>query len=109
MFYSKKTFQRSNDIHKSLSIMHHDYISNFNTHLVNSKEKEISKKCPELLMIDVYKYLNGTSLQMMNDIFKFRKISYNLKNFHLLESQNPTAKRYGPVRFGKLFPLKLGT
>ena len=89
--------------------MHHDYISNFITHLINAKEKEIYKKCPELLMTDVYKYLNDPSLQMMNDIFKFRKITYNLKNFYLLESQNPTAKRYGLVRLGKLFPLKLET
>ena len=31
----------------------------------------------------------------MNDIFKLRKNTYNLRNVHLFECQNPRTKRYG--------------
>ena len=42
----------------------------------------------EFLMIEGYKYLNGLSPQIMNDIFKLRKNTYDLRNIHLFESQN---------------------
>ena len=32
-------------------------------------------------MIKVYKYLNGHSPDIMNDIFKLRENLYNLRNF----------------------------
>ena len=32
------------------------------------------------LMIEVYKYLNGHSPDIMNDIFKLRENMYNLRN-----------------------------
>ena len=44
-------------------------------------------------MIKVYKYLNNLSPQVMNDIFKLRKNTHNLRNVHLFESQNPRTKR----------------
>ena len=44
-------------------------------------------------MIKVYKYLNNLSPQVMNDIFKLRKNTHNLRNAHLFESQNPRTKR----------------
>ena len=40
------------------------------------------------------KYLNGITRQVMNDIFKLRKNTYDLRNFHLFENQNPKTKRY---------------
>ena len=39
-------------------------------------------------MIEVYKYLNGLSTDIMSDIFKLRENAYNLRNFHIFESQN---------------------
>ena len=46
-------------------------------------------------MIEVYKYLNGLSRDIMNDIFKLRENTYNLRNFHIFESQNPRTKTFG--------------
>ena len=43
-------------------------------------------------MIEVYKYLNDPSPQIMNDIFKLSK---STNNVHLLEMQNPKTERYG--------------
>ena len=34
-------------------------------------------------MIEVYKYLNGLSRDNMNDIFKLKENTYNLRNFHI--------------------------
>ena len=31
----------------------------------------------------------------MSDIFKLRENTYNLRNFHIFESQNPRTKKFG--------------
>ena len=63
--------------------------------LVNASEKSIQRKCLAFHMIEVYKYFNGLSAQIMNYISKFRKNTYNLRKVQLFESQNPRTKRYG--------------
>ena len=57
----------------SLRLIHQDYVSNFVTFLVNANEKSIHQKCLDFIMIAVYKFLNGLSSQIMNEIFRFRK------------------------------------
>ena len=37
-------------------------------------------------MIEVYKYMNGLSPDIMSDTFKLRENTYNLRNFHIFES-----------------------
>ena len=51
------------------------HTSNFITPLLNASENSINQKCLEFLVIEVSKYLNGLSTQIINDIFKLRKIS----------------------------------
>ena len=50
-------------------------------------------------MIEVYKYLNDLSPDIMSDItdiiFKLRENTYNLRNFNIIESQNPRTKKFG--------------
>ena len=46
-------------------------------------------------MIEVYKYLNGLSPDIMSDIFKLRENAYSLRNFHIFDSQNPRTKTFG--------------
>ena len=46
-------------------------------------------------MIEVYKYLNGHSPDIMNDIFKLRENIYNLRNFHIFQTENPRSLKYG--------------
>ena len=53
------------------------------------------QKCIELLMIKVYKDLNGLSPNIVRDIFKLKENTYNLRNFHIFESQNPRTKKFG--------------
>ena len=77
MFCSKKALHRLNNIHeRSLRLIHQNYISNFNT----------QKMFIEFLIIKVYKYLNGRSPQVMNNVFKPRKNNSNITNIHLFQS-----------------------
>ena len=46
-------------------------------------------------MIEVYNYLSGLSPDIMSEIFKLRQNTYNLRNFHIFESQNPRTKKFG--------------
>ena len=58
-------------------------------------------------MIEVYKYLNGHSPDIMNDIFKLRENAYNLRNFHIFQTENPRSLKYGldavPYRANQLW------
>ena len=58
-------------------------------------------------MIEVYKYLNGHSPDIMNDIFKLRENTYNLRNFHIFQTENPRSLKYGldaiPYRSSQLW------
>ena len=62
-------------------------------------------------MTEVYKYLNGLSPDIMSDIFKLRENTYNLRNFHIFESQNPRTKKFGldsiAYRASQMFLRKL--
>ena len=46
-------------------------------------------------MIEVYKYQNVLSPDIMSDIFKLRENAYSLRNFHIFDSQNPRTKTFG--------------
>ena len=47
-------------------------------------------------MIEVYKYINGHSPDIMNNIFKLRKKNeYNFRKFHIFQTENPRSLKYG--------------
>ena len=58
-------------------------------------------------MIEVYKYLNGLSPDIMNGLFKLRENTYNLWNFHTFQTENPRWLKYGldaiPYRASQLW------
>ena len=92
MFCTKHSIGRINSIHeRCLRLIQQNYTSDFEVLLENSNEKPVHQKCIELLMIEVYKYLNDLS----PDIMSVRENTYNLRNFHIFESQNPRTKKFG--------------
>ena len=96
MFCTKHSIGRISSIYeRCLCLIQQNYTSDFEVLLENSNEKPVHQKCIELLMIEVYKYLNGLSPDIMSDIFKLRENTYNLRNFHIFESQNPRTKKFG--------------
>ena len=95
MFCTKCSLCRRNNIHEQfLRLMQQHYISEFERLRENANEKSVHQKCTESLLIGVYKYLNGLSPAIMNTIFKLRQDTYNLRNFHTFESQNPRTEKF---------------
>ena len=72
-----------------------NYRSELERLLENANGKSVHQKCIEFLLSQVYKYSNGLSPDIMNTIFKLRQNTYNLRNFHAFESQNPKTKNFG--------------
>ena len=96
MFCTKHSIGRINSIHERwLRLIQQNYASDFEVLLENANEKPVHQKCIELLMVEVYEYLNGLSPDIMSDIFKLRENIYNLRNFHTFESQNRRTKTFG--------------
>ena len=74
MFCIKRSTGRINGIHeRCLHLIQQNYTSGFEVLLENSNEKPVHQKCTELLMIQIYKYLNSLSSDIMSDI-NFEKI-----------------------------------
>ena len=96
MFCTNRSLRRINNIHeRCLRLIQQNYRSEFERLLDNANEKSVHQKSIEFLLIEVYKYLNGLSLDIVNPIFKLRQNSYNFRNFHAFESQNPRTKKFG--------------
>ena len=52
-------------------------------------EKTIHQRCIERVLTEVYKFLNGYSPDIMNDILDPRQNTYNLRNFHAFATDVP--------------------
>ena len=96
MFCTKRFLFRINNIHEwCLRLIQQNYRSEFDGLLENANEILTHQKCIEFILIDVYKYLNGLSPDVMSTIFKVRKNTYDLRNVQSFESQNPGTKNFG--------------
>ena len=75
MFCTNHSIGRINSIdERCLRLIQQSYSFDFEVLLENSNEKSFHQKCTELLMIEVYKYLNGLSPDIISDMFKLEKI-----------------------------------
>ena len=86
MFCSQKSTKKINDVHeRSLHIILNDYESPYPLLIEEVQAHQITfhQRCINSLMIEVYKYRNGHSPEIMNDIFNLRENMYNLRNFHI--------------------------
>ena len=96
MFCSKQSTKKINAVHeRSLRIIQNDYESLYPLLLEEAHQITFHKRCINSLMIEVYKYLNGHSPDIINDIFKLRENTYNLQNFHIFQTENPRLLKYG--------------
>ena len=97
MFCTKRSLcgRIKNTHERCLCPIQQNYRYEFERYLENSNEKSVHQKCIGFLLIEVYKYLNGLSSGTMNNIFKLRENTYDLKNFHTFGSQNPRARKFG--------------
>ena len=96
MFCSKKSTKKVNAVHeRSLRIIRNDYESLYPLLLEETHQTTFYQRCTNSLMIEVYKYLDGHSPDIMNDIFKLRENTYNLRNFDVFQTENLRSLKYG--------------
>ena len=71
MFCSKKSTKKINAVHeRSLRIIRNDYESLYPLLLEETHQITFHQQCINSLMREVYKYLNGHSLDIMSEIHK---------------------------------------
>ena len=93
MFSSRGCYKRMNKIReKSLRLILNDYESSFDNLLSILNEKTIHQRCINVLLTEVYKYLNGYSPNLMNEVLHLRPNHYNLRNFNVFATDNPRNK-----------------
>ena len=83
--YSKGDNAKINKIHKrTLRTIYHDYTSSFSELIHKSKGVTIHTKNLQLLMTEVYKFINGLGQGFMSEIFNLATEKYNLRSKHRL-------------------------
>ena len=93
MFSSKGCYKTINKIHeRSLRLILNDFESLFNSLLSTLNEKTIHQRYINVLLTEVYKYLNGYSADLINEVFYLRQNHYNLRNFNVFATENPHNK-----------------
>ena len=75
----KGLIKKINRIHeKSLRLVLSDHQSTLDEMLDTLNENTIHQQCIDRLLTEVYKFLNGYSPDIMNDVFHLRQNTYNL-------------------------------
>ena len=96
MFCSRTRNNQINSIQeRALRITYNNYINSYSELLQMYKLKSVHQNNIHFLMIEVYRFLNGLSPPIMDDIFRLRENRYNLRNFRLLECHNVKTSIYG--------------
>ena len=86
MFCSRTRNNQINSIQeRALRITYNNYINSYSELLQMYKVKSVHQNNIHFLMIEIYRFLNGLSPPIMDDIFRLRENRYNLRNFRLLE------------------------
>ena len=79
MFTSRYLNNALNNVHeRALRLIYNDHEKSFNNILIENNLKTINKKILEFLAIEIYKFQNGLSPPITNDIFFSRQNIYNL-------------------------------
>ena len=74
---------------KMIRLVLNDYQSTLDEMLDTLNEKTIHQQCIDRLLIDVDKFLNGYSPDIMNDVFHLRQNTYNPRNVHAFTTDVP--------------------
>ena len=72
---------------RTLRVVYNDYDSSFNTLLEMANENTIHIKNIHILMTEIYKFLNGLSLPIMNEIFKKQRLPILLNKTKFFNKQ----------------------
>ena len=97
MFHSRTLNNKLNRLHeKALRIVHGDYKSKFDELLGKDSSFSIHQRNIQTLAIEIFKFLNGLSSQIMNEVFQVKSLPpYYLRDKNELYSRNPETVTYG--------------
>ena len=106
MLHSRTMNNKINRLHeRSLRIVYSDQSSTFEELLERDKTFSIHHKNIQSLAIEIYKFVNGLSPEIMNSVFNLKENNrYSLRNVYGLYSRNPRTVKYGTEAISNLTP-----
>ena len=95
MFHSRKLNNRINNIQeRALRIVFRDYKSTFQQLLKQNKSVSINQRNLQILATEIFKTKNGFNAVIMEDVFKFKNLTYNFQNAETLNRSNVNSVKY---------------
>ena len=95
MFHSRKLNNRINNIQeRALRIVFRDYKSTFQQLLKQNKSVSIHQRNLQILATEIFKTKNGFNAVIMEDVFKFKNLTYNFQNAETLNRSNVNSVKY---------------
>ena len=106
MLHLRTMNNKINRLHeRSLRIAYSDQSSTFEELLERDKTFSIHHKNIQSLAIEIYKFVNGLSPEIMNSVFNLKENNrYSLRNVYELYSRNPRTVKYGRETISYLAP-----
>ena len=93
MFYALKYLINKLE-ERALRIVHNDYNSSFFELLEVANENAIHIRNSKFLLAEIYKFLNGLSPPIMNEVFQTNGSFYHLRNPRILASKHKSTIKY---------------
>ena len=105
MFHSRELNNRINRIHaRALRLAYKDYSSSFQELLIKDKSVTIHNRNLQLLVTEVYKFLNGISPKIMGGVFELNLHNHELRSGVSFKSHNIKTVNYGQQSISYLAP-----
>ena len=105
MFHSRKINNRVNSLHeRALRVAYRDYNATFSELFSKDKSVAIHHRNLQLLAPEIFKTKNGLNPKILEEVFTFKKVDYDLRNNTFLKIGNLKT-----VYYGTEFLINLGT
>ena len=89
IFHSRKINNRINSLHeRALRVVYRDYKATFSELLSKDKSVTIPQRNLQLLVTEMFKTKNELNPKIMEEIFTFKDVDYNLRNNTPLKISN---------------------